>query len=134
MVADIRALIAAIPSATAPTVLMNPLQATSLATIAGTGLPGVIVSPNITAGLVIAVDSAAFIAALGAPRISISKEAVVHEDSVPAALATPGSPNVVAAPSRSLWQTDASGLRMIFDCSWAMGGAGRVSWMQGVLW
>jgi len=52
-------------------------------------------------------------------------------DTVPAAIANGGG---VAAPARSLFQTNSVGLRMITPVSWSLRAAGAVAWMAGVNW
>jgi hypothetical protein len=40
----------------------------------------------------------------------------------------------VAAPVRSLWQTDTLGIRMLLDINWAMRRTGVIAWTQSVTW
>ena len=93
-------------------------------------------SPSVPPQLVIAVDAASFVSALSGPRLSISSETTIHAESVPAPLVTGG---IVASPERSLMQTDASALRVIFDASWALAGpttgpTKRVAWLTATGW
>jgi hypothetical protein len=46
----------------------------------------------------------------------------------------PGSPPTIAAPTQSLWQTAAIGLRCLIDCDWTLRRAGAVSTITGVTW
>jgi hypothetical protein len=71
-----------------------------------------------------------------APRIDMNTESVVvMDDSAPAQLGVVGSPNVVAAPARSLFQSDTSCLRLIADLTWQPRAAsGVISWVQNVAW
>jgi hypothetical protein len=67
------------------------------------------------AARVLLVDAADFFSATGdEPRFDVSDQAVLHmEDTAPTAIGTAGTPTVVAAPVRSLWQTDSIGIRML---------------------
>jgi hypothetical protein len=69
------------------------------------------------------------------PRIEVSREATFHMDTSPSALSTAGTPNTVAAPIRSMYQTDCVMVRLISDLNWALRVAsGAVSWTQSVTW
>ncbi len=69
------------------------------------------------------------------PKIAVSSEAVMHtEDGSPAAFSTVGTPNTVAAPLRSLFQTDTIALRLLADVNWALRASGAVAWTQSVTW
>ncbi len=89
-----------------------------------------------TPGTVALVDAADFFTATGdEPRFDVSDQATLHmEDTAPQAIGTVGTPNVVAAPVRSLFQTDSLGLRMILDLNWTMRRAGMVAFVAGVTW
>jgi HK97 family phage major capsid protein len=134
-----------------PVWIMNPIQALAIATTqnAGGDFPfsaeinqnrfqgyPVILSSTVTAGMVFLVDAADFVAIEGAaPRFDVSDQATLHlDDTTPLAIGTAGSPNTVAAPVRSLWQTDTLGLRMIMDVNWGMRRTGVVAWTQSVTW
>jgi HK97 family phage major capsid protein len=154
MVADLKALVGAIIAAgggRAIAVIINPAQALSLGfaqTTTGDFLFndraeagskfGVrfIVSATCPAGRVIAVDAADLASAQGdSPRFAVSTDATLHEeDTTPLALGTTGSPNVVAAPMRSLFQTDAVAVRMSLYVSWVMRRAGMVQTIAAVTW
>jgi hypothetical protein len=86
--------------------------------------------------MVILVDAAAFFSATGdVANFSVSDQATLHmEDTAPLPISATGSPNVVAAPVRSLWQTDSLGIRMLLDINWAMVRPGLVAWTQAVTW
>ena len=45
-----------------------------------------------------------------------------------------GSPPTVAAPTRSLWQTAAIGLRCLIDADWLLRRTGAVATITGVTW
>src|SRR5204863_366579 len=62
-------------------------------------------------------------------------QAVLHmEDTTPLAIGTVGAPNTVAAPVRSLWQTDSIGIRMLLDINWAIVRTAVVSVRTAVSW
>jgi hypothetical protein len=70
-----------------------------------------------------------------APRFDVSDQAVLHmEDTTPLAISSPGTPPTVAAPSRSLWQTDTIGVRMILPMNWLLRRTGMVQFMTGMTW
>ena len=53
------------------------------------------------------------------------------EDTTPLPIATGAQGSgVLATPTRSLWQTDSLGLRMIMDLNWALLRTGTVAWTQ----
>lgn len=150
VIADINALLAPFDTANASdgiALIMHPAQARKLAMMAGPdGTFGwadrflseftVVKSTRATAGRLIAVRVEDLATALGdAPRFEISTSATVHmEDSDPQPISTAGSPNVVAAPVRSFFQTDTMGVRMVMDINWKMTRAGMVQWVSGTSW
>jgi hypothetical protein len=73
----------------------------------------------------------AFVSIFETPRVEASFEALVHEDTAPTAISATG---VMAAPTRSLFQTNAVGLRMNTPVSWALRSPGAVAWMAAVNW
>ncbi len=90
-------------------------------------------STELAAGTVVAVDAAGVAAALGAERVSTSNASTFHEDDDPPALSVAGSPNTIAAPTRSLFQTDSLGARIIAPISW-VARSGAVAFMAGAGW
>jgi HK97 family phage prohead protease len=154
LVGDIKALVgvlAAANSLRSPVWIMNPVQAISIGLTQNAGgafpfqpeinnktLQGfpVIVSSTVTAGMVILLDAADFMSVSGDdPRFDVSDQATLHfDDTTPLQISTTGSPNTVAAPVRSMFQTDSLALRMILPMNWAMRRAGVVAWTQAVTW
>ena len=157
LIGDIRALSAALITGSngnlrSPVWIMNPadiLAASLLPATAGGGefpfkeiqsgtLQGmpVISSSNVTADTMLLVDAADFVSVTGdTPRFDVSDQATLHmEDTTPLAISTAGSPNTVAAPVRSLWQTDCIGVRMLLDLNWGMRRTGTVAWTQTMTW
>lgn len=156
LVGDIKGLLGALITSTngnlrSPVWIMNPVNAISISLTQNAGgdfpfkqevnqgqLQGypLIQSATVPAGYVILVDAADFFSATGDdPRFDISDQATLHmEDTTPLAIGTVGTPNVVAAPVRSMFQTDTVALRMILDMNWAMRRTGAVAWTSGVTW
>jgi len=154
MVADLKAIVAALATQNGGrkvAVMLNPAQALALGfaqTTTGDFLfsdrqqagskfgVSFIVSNSVPAARVIAVDAEDFASATGdAPKFAVSTDATLHEeDTTPLALGTVGSPNTVAAPMRSLFQTDAVAVRMTLYVSWAMRRSGMVQTISPVIW
>lgn len=150
VIADISALVAPFDTANASdgiTLIMHPKQARRLAMMPGPdGTFGwqsafmsefnVVRSTHATANRVIAIRTSDFVTAMGdTPRFEVSNGAVVHmEDTSPQPISAVASPNTVAAPIRSFWQTDSMGVRMIMDVSWKMARSGMVQWIDGTSW
>jgi len=67
-----------------------------------------------------------------APQIETSKEAVLHmEDTTPADIVSAGG--VLAAPSKSMFQTDIIAIRVRAHCAWAVA-AGAAQVVTSVNW
>jgi hypothetical protein len=84
----------------------------------------------------ILVDAADFVVVGGeAPRLEISDQATLHmEDTNPTDLVNNASPAVIAAPQRSLFQTDSLALRMVMPLNWVQRRAGTIAWVQNTTW
>jgi hypothetical protein len=138
---DVRALTAAIEITGplfAPVLLMSAsseLMIDTLSMSATDNLP-IISSPHVPAKQLIMLDAANFCSAEGdEPRIMTSRESLLHlEDTTPANIGVVGTPNVVAAPSQSMFQTDCVALRMTQDVSWIVTRVGRVAFVNSVSW
>jgi HK97 family phage major capsid protein/HK97 family phage prohead protease len=156
LIGDLRGLYAALITATQgnirnPAWIMNPgdvLAASLIQTTTGDtpfreeisrgtllGFP-ILQSTTGLSDMMAIIDAADFMTATGdTPQFSVSDQAVLHmEDTSPAALSTAGTPNVVAAPIRSLWQTDSMAIRMILDINWAKRRAGIFQWTDTMTW
>ncbi|UPT98882.1 phage major capsid protein [Bradyrhizobium barranii subsp. apii] len=133
--ADVKVLLAALGASLRPVLIGNAAQIVSLRSLlpGATALPA-IVAPYLASGMLIVVDAAAFASITGAVDFLASEEAVIHASDAALPIGTPGSPNVVAAPSSSLFQTASFGLRTVADINWTLRRAGAVSWMSGVTW
>jgi len=94
----------------------------------------IIDSATVPAKTLILVDAADFVVVGGeAPRMEMSDQATLHmEDTNPTDLVA--SPSTVAAPQRSLFQTDSLALRMVMPLNWLQRRAGTVAWTQNVTW
>jgi hypothetical protein len=69
------------------------------------------------------------------PEFQFGFEGAVHmEDTTPLAIGTPGAPPTVAAPTRSLFQTDCVSLRMRFPINWASRAPAGIALIQNVTW
>ncbi len=98
------------------------------------GIPH-IVSGNCAAAEVYSINNSSFWTAYDAPIFDISNTAVLHmEDTAPDPIGTSGVPNVVAAPARSLFQTDSVAIRMKLPVTWAMVRTGMVDGINAVAW
>jgi hypothetical protein len=116
--------------------ITNPVQAAAIKIRRVSPLDAPVFSSIwIPAKTVIAVAPDCLVSAYGAaPEISSTDAAVVQLETAPAAmLGTPGSPNVVAAPSKSLFQHDLVGIKLILRAAWCLRAPG-VAFMANVTW
>ena len=156
LVADLKGLVGALIASSMgnvrlPVWVMNPVQALSIsltqnaagdfpfaADLRGGTLLGypVAQSATVATGTVALVDAADFFTATGdEPRFDVSDQAVLHmEDTAPTQIGVAGTPSAVAAPVRSMFQTDSIALRMIMDLNWTMRRAGMIAFVTGVSW
>lgn len=74
------------------------------------------------------------IAGQGEPQISVSRTSAVVMADDAGAFSSVGTPNAVAAPIRSLEQTDCVGLRLIMDLDVMLRSSGGFAWTQNVAW
>ena len=83
--------------------------------------------------LIAVATNAIAIAANPEPRIDVADEQTLHmEGATPLPIAD--GAGVLASPTRSLWQTDAIGIRVIMDVDWILRVPNAVSWITGVTW
>jgi hypothetical protein len=70
----------------------------------------------------IALDADAFASGFDFnPEISVSMDGLLHmEDTTPAQIGTPGTPNVVAAPVTSLYQVEGVAIKMTLRAAWVL--------------
>ena len=116
----------AIDPALKPMLIANSVQTASIGVLAQSSLP-IITAPTLPSDQIIAIDAAEFASATGVPSYRASQNVTLHTDTVPSALSAVSSPNTVAAPMRSAFQTDVTALRSILPIDWALrrAGAGR---------
>jgi hypothetical protein len=133
LLGDVKKLIAAISPALKPVLIANSVQTASIGVLSQSPLP-IITAPTMPADQVIAVDAAAFASATGVPSFRASQNVTLHMDTVPSALSATGSPNTVAAPMRSAFQTDVTALRSILPIDWGLRRAGAVAVVNGTTW
>jgi len=155
LIGDITALLGALTTSTygnvrSPVWLANPtdMLRASLVSAANTGIfpfrdeiragtlntVPIIDSATVPAKTLILVDAADFVVVGGeAARMELSDQATLHmEDTNPADLVA--SPSTVAAPQRSLFQTDSIALRMVLPLNWVQRRAGTIAWTSNVTW
>ena len=116
--ADIKALVGAIMPSSRPVLIAAGAQAASLSVLTA-GLP-LIAAPTLAVGTIIAVDANSFVSVIGAIDLAASGEPVIHMSDAPLPISTVGSPATIAAPTSSMFQTDATSLRCIQYINWAM--------------
>ena len=136
---DIRALVSAISAAGAGAnivIVASPADAAVFELLAGSDFKfPVLVGPTLAEGTIIALDTGALAVAFGdAPEVDISQSALIQWSDDPAHIGTAGSPNVVAAPARSAFQTATYALRLILSADWVMRQPGAVQYVTGATW
>lgn len=89
----------------------------------------------LAAGITVAIATNGLVSAIDpAPRFDFSIETLLHMETSPTQVSTTGTPNVVAYPLRSAFQTDTIALRLVFEVSWALRDAGALAWSQSATW
>jgi HK97 family phage major capsid protein len=133
---DLEALIGALTNPSdAVTFIMSPARYAFASSVLppSFGYP-LAASSAVAAATVVAVDAQGFAAVMGGEaKILVTENPAVHEDDAPSPFSAVGSPNTVAAPLRSLFQSDCIGLRVIIHTGWAAR-SGAVASVQSVLW
>jgi hypothetical protein len=133
MTADVASLIAAVAPVSGGNVvhlIAAPKQASAIrATLIDP--PPTFASNALADKTVVAIVPAAIASANGAPQISASLEVSLHMAAPAAELVS--SPGTVAAPQRSVFQTDSLALRFTMELSWTKRGAG-VALISAVNW
>ena len=119
-----------------PVFITSPANCASMKLLVGPRFDyPIIASVGIAAGTLIAIEASSFVSGFsGAPEFFTSVESTLHMETVPLPFSTVGSPNTIAAPERSLYQTDTVATKMILRCSWAMRAPGHVQYLTGVNW
>jgi hypothetical protein len=139
MLGDLRALVGAIVTAGGGQNIFIFARPSELlaAVILGQGasIPGItfVPAPSLTAGQIVAVEAGAIASGFPTlPDIDISREALIHFDTVPQPIGV--APNIVASPTRSLWQTASLALRLILRVAWTVRAPGMVQVVNSATW
>lgn len=117
-------------------VIAHPETCTKIRMLASAAFTNTVLgSAQVSAGTVIAVAPSGFVVGYnGAVEIESSSETTIHfEDTLPAQIGTPGTPNVIAAPTRSAFQQDLVVLRVKCRCAWAAL-PHAVAYLTGATW
>ena len=94
----------------------------------------IIEARTLASGTVIAIAADGFVVAgEGTPVVDASKQAVLHIANPAEMISTAGSPNAVAVPTVSTFQTDSFALRCIARMTWSAA-PGAVAWIENVMW
>jgi hypothetical protein len=138
LVGDVKQLVAAITAAGGGNdiwIFASPPQAAAAALYAPDSTLPIVPTPALPSGQIIAVEVGAVASGFsGVPEFDISRMAPVHLETNPAAVGTPGSPNLVAAPLMSAWQQQLLFLRLILRCSWTVRAPGMVQVVNSATW
>jgi Phage capsid family len=137
MIADLKGLAAAVSGTGNPDAsvvyVVNPAQAIRINLLAPQ-YANLIVSGYMTAGAVGAIDTGAVAMIVGQPIFAVSRDATLHFETSPTALGAVGSPNTIAAPTRSLYQEDLVGLRCVLRAGWVKRRATATALASSVTW
>jgi HK97 family phage major capsid protein len=138
LLGDLSLLAVAIPYAAAFTLISSEatrlraqLLAPAIATWSNwlTAAPGALPETRL-----IAIDAADFTSAEGSARFDLGQGVTVHMSDTPEPIGTAGPPNVVAAPTASVFQVDSIGLRYIQQVSWRLRAGGRCAFIDSIGW
>ena len=81
------------------------------------------------------VEASSFVSGFGPiPEFRVSRETVVVENTISAPVSVEGTPAVVGAPLRSLFQTACISLKMILRCGYCMRAPGHVQLITDAEW
>jgi hypothetical protein len=94
----------------------------------------ILASSALPAGTVVCIATAAFCIAAGGVGFDLSTQSVLHFDTAPVQIGTPGTPPTVAAPSISLFQSDLVGIKFRMFVDWKLRAASGLAWMSAVNW
>ncbi|WP_167525687.1 phage major capsid protein [Cupriavidus oxalaticus] len=93
----------------------------------------VVVSSRVPLGVVAFVDAADFCVSAGADvAVALSGDAAVHMNDAAAPIV--GEDGTLAAPTTSLWQISAVGIRVVLPAAWAWRASGRVAVLENCTW
>lgn len=95
----------------------------------------VLASAAVPDNRVIAIDPLALVSGFGtSPDIAASQETAIHAETSPGQIGGAGTPNTVAAPVYSMFQTGQIGLRILADAAFGLRRAGAVAYVDGIDW
>ena len=117
--------------------IASAAQATTLRLLSGPNFTNpVLGTSGVADGTIIGVDPSAIATGYaGLPTVETAHHATAHfEDTNPQPLSTSGTPNVVAAPTRSGWQTNTLFLKIRMQATWATLMPGTVQVVENVTW
>lgn len=138
MVADIKALVSAVApiAGNGEVVLVAAAdQAVALRLRQSREVYPILASSVLTAGTIIAIAPNGLASAIDpVPRFEIASEGTLVMDDAAGPLSTVGTPNVVAAPAISLFQSDTIALRVVLQVSWGLRSQSAIAYMTGVAW
>jgi Phage capsid family len=134
-----------------PQWVMNPVNASALtfaltatgarafpdAQVKGGSVGGfpIVASTTVPTNEIFLIDGPGVDFAGDAPKFVASDVATLHEeDTTPLPLASTGTPNTVAAPMRSLFQTNSAALRAVWGLDWNLMRTAAVQVLTGVAW
>jgi hypothetical protein len=93
-----------------------------------------VISTNLAPGTIIAIATVGLaVAGNGVPVIDVAKHGTLHMSAPASPISAPGVPATIAAPVRSLLQTDAFALRCVARITWAAA-PGSISVINGATW
>jgi hypothetical protein len=94
----------------------------------------IIASTALAAGTVAVIEVASFVSGFSlVPEFRVGDQASYHAEDTSPQNITGGTPSP-AVPVKSLWQTNAIGLKMDFHAAWGLRAAGHAQWIQGATW
>lgn len=97
------------------------------------GFP-VVISTNVPEGVVFLVDGSQIAFAGGAPRFAASTETVLHESNPALPIVDNAATAVTAQPVRSLFQTNCTALRCMWELDWDIVRDGSIQVLTGATW
>lgn len=138
LIGDIGLLVGALTAAGATRAMLfvPPAKAAIIPVYAPGNAVEVVPTPALAPATVVAIDPAGIVSGSGTdqPRIDVARGTTLHfEDTTPLQIGTPGAPPVVAAPTRSAFQTDIFALRLLLVCAWGAR-PGFVQLINSVTW
>jgi hypothetical protein len=117
------------------TLVANPTRAMMLRLRSPRELPVAVLASNAVASSdIIAIAPPALVSAVGNVQIEANRDATVHMFDPSEPIAVPGTPNIVAAPVRSMWQTDTVSLRLLMTASWGLRSPAGLAWLTATAW